>query len=76
MPCSRSSAWPATVDSVEIAPLATDGSVASASISICGLSPRSTRRAKSDGMVTTNSTLPLAISASASLALETTWSKR
>ena len=38
-PCSRSSAWLATVPSVEMAPLATDGSVASASIRICGRSP-------------------------------------
>jgi hypothetical protein len=37
VPCSRSSAWTGDVpDSVEIAPLATDGSVASASIRICG----------------------------------------
>ena len=33
-PCSRSSAWRATVPSVEIAPEATEGSVASASIRI------------------------------------------
>ena len=49
----------ATVPSVEMAPLATAGSVASASIRICGLSPRSTRRAKSAGMVTTKATSPL-----------------
>ena len=36
--------------SVEMAPLATAGSVASASIRICGLARRSTRRAKSAGV--------------------------
>ncbi|ERM00779.1 mannose-1-phosphate guanyltransferase [Brucella intermedia 229E] len=36
--------------------IATDGSVASASIRICGCSPASTRLAKSDGIVTTKET--------------------
>ena len=34
--CSRSNAWAATVPSVETAPEATEGSVASASMRICG----------------------------------------
>ena len=72
MPCSRSKAVEATVPSVEMAPEATAGSVASASIRICGSLPLSTRRAKSAGMVTTKETAPLAISASASAALATT----
>jgi len=70
------SAWLATVLSVEMAPLAAAGSVASASIRISGLSPRSTRRPKSAGMVTTKVTSPCAIRNSASSALCATWSKR
>ncbi len=51
-----------------MAPEATEGSVASASIRICGLSPRITRRPKSEGTVTTKETAPRVMSASASAA--------
>jgi hypothetical protein len=59
-----------------MAPLATAGSVASASIRICGRLPLSTRRPKSEGIVTTKETVPFAISVSASATVSTTWSKR
>jgi hypothetical protein len=47
------------------APLAAAGSVASATTSSSGLSPRSTRVPKSLGMTTTNATSPDATSSSA-----------
>ena len=76
LPVARRRAWLATVPSVEMAPLAAAGSVASASTRICGASPRTIRAPKSAGMVTTKATSPRVISASASAALSVTWSKR
>ena len=49
------------------------GSVASASISTCGCSPRSTRREKSGGMFSTNITSPRASACSASSSLAIGW---
>ena len=52
------------------------GSVASASISTWARSPRTSRRVKSDGMVTTNCTWPLCSSSLASASLLGWWVKR
>ena len=69
VPSSNANPCCATVLSVDTAPEATEGSVASASISKVGESPRSTLRSKSEGMVTTNDTSPRRNSLSASSAL-------